>query len=197
MHPRTNSLGGTMNQPTPPMPEQPPILPPAPRKSRTNLIIVGSAAAVIAAIIGTGVIVVQAQDDDSKPAASSASSTPVEDAAPAAEEAEEPAEPTYGPLSADDFKMTLRTTDRQCFGSAGCNVTVEPKMEFTGNFMDIDPDAIYEITYEIRGGDSGPVIETAELMDETTLNYTPTSISTPSSSTKVTVEVTDVITQGA
>ncbi|MFH9812495.1 hypothetical protein ACH4NO_18105 [Streptomyces olivaceus] len=186
-----------MNQPTPPMPEQPPILPPAQRKSRTNLIIVGAAVAIIAAIIGTGVVVVQAQDD-SKPATTEASAPAEDVAAPAVEEADEPdPDPTFPPLSADDFTMTLRTTDRQCFGSAGCNVTVEPKLEFTGNFMDIDPDAIYEITYEIRGGDSGPVIETAELMDETTLNYTPTSISTPSSSTKVTVEVTDVITQGA
>ncbi|WP_416476986.1 hypothetical protein [Streptomyces sp. LKA04] len=187
-----------MNQPTPPMPGQPPTVPPAaPKKSRTNALIVGAAVAIIAAIIGTGVVVVQNQDDD-KPAATE-TSAPAEDVAtPAVEEAEEPeAEPTFPPLSADDFTMALRTTDRQCFGSAGCNVTVEPKLEFTGNFMDIDPDAIYEITYEIRGGDSGPVIETAELMDETTLNYTPTSISTPSSSTKVTVEVTDVITQGA
>lgn len=189
-----------MSQPTPPMPNQPPAAPPpAPKKPRTNAIIIGAAVAIIAAIIGTGVVVVQAQDDDSKPAASTNSSTPAEDVVePAVEEAEESeADPTFPPLSADDFTMTLRTTDRQCFGSAGCNVTVEPKLEFTGSLMDVDPDAVYEITYEIRGGDSGPVIETGELMDKTTLNYTPTSISTPSASTKITVEVTDVITQGA
>jgi hypothetical protein len=56
---------------------------------------------------------------------------------------------------------------------------------------------VYEITYEIHGDQSGPVIETAELTDQTRLNYTPSMISTPSASTKVTVEITDVSAQGA
>ncbi|MGW9058896.1 hypothetical protein [Streptomyces sp. NPDC055733] len=182
------------NSTPPPMPAFPPP-PPAPKKSRTNAIIIGAAVAVIAAIIGTGVVVVQNQDDDKPAATATASSTPAEEEVEPAVEESEP-EPTFPPLSADDFTMTLRTTDRQCFGSAGCHVTVEPKLEFTGNFMDIDPAAVYEITYEIRGGDSGPIIETAELSDETTLNFTPTFLSTPSSGTKVTVKVTDVVTQG-
>lgn len=181
---------------TPPMPGFPPPAPPAaPKKSRTNAVIIGAAAVVIAAIVATGIVVVQATNDDGKPAATASSSAPTEDvAAPAVEEEVDP-EPTYATLTADSFKMTLRTTERQCFGSAGCNVTVEPSLEYLG-IDDIDPDAVYAITYQIKGDESGPVIETAELSNSTSLNYTPTSISIPSSGTKVSVEITEVMAQG-
>lgn len=177
----------------PPMPD---YLPPSPpqRKPRTNLIIIGSAAAVIAAIVGTGVFVVNSRDGNADTAAT-ASGTPTGDAlAVTADEESEP-ERTYAELNADSFEIKLRTTDRQCFGSAGCNVTVEPGLTYVG-LDDIDPDAVYEITYEIRGDKSGPVIATAELSDETSLNYTPTLIQTVSSGTKVSVEITDVVSRG-
>ncbi|WP_108990432.1 hypothetical protein [Streptomyces coelicoflavus] len=187
-----------MSNTTPPMPDFPPPTPPAtPKKSRTNAIIIGAAAAVIAAIVGTGIVVVQAQDDDSKPAATAESSAPTE--APATTVAEEPEpelEPSYVEVDPDSFTIELRTTDRQCFGSAGCNMTVEPKLTFVGDSTDIDPDAVYEITYEIRGGDSGPVIETAELSDQTSLNFMPTMLSTASAGSKLSVKITDVVAQG-
>lgn len=187
-----------MNQPTPPpmpdLPPPPPSPPPAPKKSRTNAIIIGSAAAVIAAIVATGIVVVQATNEDSKPAATTAaSSTPSENAEPAVEVPDP--EPTYAEPAADDFAIDLRTIERQCFGSAGCNITVEPKLAYLG-LTDLDPDAVYEITYEIRGGDSGPVIETAQLSDETSLTYSQTLVSTPSSKTKLTVQITDVVSRG-
>ncbi|CAL9648961.1 hypothetical protein [Streptomyces sp. enrichment culture] len=182
-----------MSQPTPPMPNFPP--PSATKKSRTNAIIIGAAAAIIAAIVGTGGVVVQNQNDDSKPAATAETSQPAEDlAAPAVDETEEP-EPSYAELTPSDFEMKLRTTRRQCFGSAGCNVTVEPDLTYTGLTGDIDPDAVYDITYEIKGDESGPVIATAELSNETNLNYRPSLITTVSSSTKVSVKITDVMMQ--
>ncbi|WP_228044597.1 hypothetical protein [Streptomyces ferrugineus] len=174
------------------MPDTPPPSP-APKKSRTNVIIIGSAAAVIAAVVATGIMVVQAGNEDGKPAATVKSSAPAEDIATAA--AEEP-EPTYDEVDVDSFTIELRTTKRQCFGSAGCNVTVEPELTYLADSAAIDPDEAYEITYEIRGDDSGPVIETAELSDQTSLNYRPSFISTASSSTKVSVKITDVTTRG-
>lgn len=177
----------------PPMPDFPPP-PPAPKKSRTNAVIIGSAAAVIAAVVATGIVVVQSGNDDSKPAATAtASSAPDEDVEPAVEEPD--LEPTYAELTADDFAVELRTTERQCFGSAGCNLTVEPDLSYVG-IEDIDPDAVYEITYEIRGDRSGPVIATAELSDEASLNFTQSLISTVSSGTKVSVKITDVTSRG-
>ncbi|MBY8845588.1 hypothetical protein [Streptomyces sp. SP2-10] len=179
--------------PTPPLPNFPPPSPPALKKSRTNLVIIGSAAAVIAAVVATGVAVVQSShDNDSKPAVAVKSSAPAEDVAAAAEEPE----PTYAEITANNFSITLRTTKRQCFGSAGCNMTVEPTLSYLGDSTSIDPDAVYEITYEIHGDESGPVIETAELSDQTSLNYRPSLLSTASASTKVSVEITDVTTQG-
>jgi hypothetical protein len=187
-----------MSSATPP-PDFPPAVPPLPQvppqKSHTNLVIIGSAVAVIAAIITTGIVVVQATGDDSEPATTAASSVPVEDdVTPAADEPSP--ERTYPGLTPTDFAMELRTTERQCFGSAGCNVTVEPVLSYVGEWNGVDPDAVYSITYEIRGDQSGPVIETAELSDETTLNYTKTSISTASASKKVSVKITDVVMQG-
>jgi hypothetical protein len=179
------------------MPDVPPPSPPtpAPKKNRTNAIIIGSAAAVIATIITTGIVVVQSIGSDSKPKAAVESSAPADDDGVTTAADEPEPEPTYAEVDADSFSIKLRTTERQCFGSAGCNVTVEPSLTYEG-LEDLDPDAVYEITYEIRGDESGPVIETAELSDETTLSYQPTMISTVSSGTKVSVKITDVSVRG-
>jgi hypothetical protein len=90
-----------------------------------------------------------------------------------------------------DFALTLKTTERQCFGSAGCNVTVEPNLMYA-NATPLDPDKTISITYEVHGDESGPVVQTMELSNQDQLHYTPVSISTASSGTKVTAVITDV-----
>ncbi|MEW1646114.1 hypothetical protein [Streptomyces sp. NPDC091219] len=184
----------------PSIPPMPPSMPPPPaRRPRTNLVVIGSAVAVIAAIVVTGTVVVQSRTGDGKPAATdtaTATAGPTardEDNAPA--DQPDP-EPTYSEVDADSFTIGLRTTARHCFGSAGCNVTVEPDLTFLGDTADVDPDAVYDITYEIHGDESGPVIETAELSERTSLNYTPSVISTASAGTEVSAEITDVSVQG-
>ncbi|MEU1543994.1 hypothetical protein ABZ461_39140 [Actinacidiphila glaucinigra] len=57
-------------------------------------------------------------------------------------------------------------------------MTVEPRLTYLGESTAIDPDATYSITYEIRGDESGPVIDTAELSDHTSLNSAPSVIQT-------------------
>ncbi|CAM5607719.1 MULTISPECIES: hypothetical protein [Streptomyces] len=178
----------------PPMPAAPPPVPPA-RKQPRNWVVIGSAAAVIAAVIGTGVYVVNAEEDDSKPASVSKSSSPDDDTVTAAADAPDP-EPTYTEVDADSFTIKLRTTEKQCFGSAGCNVTVEPELIYLGVSGDINPDAVYDITYEIRGDESGTVIETAELSNQTSLNYSETAISTASRGATVSVKITGVTERG-
>ncbi|MER5409353.1 hypothetical protein [Streptomyces sp. NPDC002769] len=88
------------------------------------------------------------------------------------------------PLDTDSFSVKLRTTKRQRFGLAVCNVTVEPNLTLRVGTEDVDPDA----TYEISGDGSDPVIETAELTTQTSLNYKPSMINTASASTKVSIE---------
>ena len=183
--------------PMPPMPPVPPVPPndpsPPAKKPRTNLVILGSAVAVIAAVVATGVVVVQSRPDGSKPTASAKPNTQDEGAVTA----EEPdPDPSYSEVDADSFAIGLKTTARHCFGSAGCNVTVEPDLTYLGDSEGIDPDAVYEITYEIQGDESSPVIETAELSHETSLNYTPSVLSTASAGTEVSAEITDVSVQG-
>ncbi|MER6075856.1 hypothetical protein ABT187_45335 [Streptomyces sp. NPDC001817] len=184
-----------MSNTTPP-PEFPPPIPSEPptpaKKSRTNLVIIGAAVAVVAAVVATGVVVVQSRDDCNKPASVAKSCAPT--VASAATEASTPT-PTHDEVTADSFTIKLKTTSRQCFGSAGCNLTVEPNLTYQGDSGSIDPNAVYEITYEIHGDESGPVIATAELSDRTSLNYTPSSISTASASTTVSVKITDVTKQ--
>lgn len=182
-------MGEGAHEPTLPgfPPPAPPPAPPAPRKSRTNAVIIGAAAAVIVTVVTTGVVVVQATDDDNRPATTTtASSMPKDTAEPAVEEPEP--EPTYAELDASDFTIEPRTTRRECFGSAGCNLTVEPELSYTG-IDGIDPDAVYEIS----GDEDGPVVETAELSDQTTSNLTQSPVSTASASTEVSAEVTDVV----
>ncbi|MFF3963042.1 hypothetical protein ACFYZI_15880 [Streptomyces griseorubiginosus] len=168
-----------------PWPIEPPPLPP--KQRRTNAVIIGSAAAVIAAIVTTGIVVGATKgstDDDGKPSSTAAASSVTND--------DPDPESTYPQVDADSFSIDLRTTQRQCFGSAGCNVTVEPELTYLGSSSDLDPDAVYEITYEIHGDESGPVIQTAELSDQTSLSYRPSLISTATASTELSVEITDV-----
>ncbi|MEJ8660993.1 MULTISPECIES: hypothetical protein [Streptomyces] len=99
--------------------------------------------------------------------------------------------PAYADPSPSDFTMKLRIKRKHCFGSAGCNVDVEPDLSYEG-ILPIDPDKTYEITYRINGDESGPVIETVSLTNGTSMEYYPSSLSTASSGTKITSKVTDV-----
>ncbi|MER7923643.1 hypothetical protein ABTY96_10995 [Streptomyces sp. NPDC096057] len=176
----------------PPIPPMPPNNPRPPvRNPRTTLVVIGSAVAVIAAIVVTGAVVVQSRTGDGEPAVTAGPAAHDEDNVPA----DQP-EPTYSEVAADSFTIGLKTTARHCFGSAGCNVTVEPELTFLGDTASVDPDAVYDITYEIHGDESGPVIETAELSDRTSLNYTSSVISTAAAGTEVSAEITDVTVQG-
>ncbi|MEU3842904.1 hypothetical protein AB0E88_23060 [Streptomyces sp. NPDC028635] len=178
----------------PEVPPMPPVSPTPPRTARRRNV----AAAIVGALAiagvssGTTAWLLSGSDKDaadSKPvAATSAPARPAD--APA--EAAEATTGTYNdaPTPAD-FALTLRTTDQQCFGSAGCNITVEPKLSYT-SLTSLDPEKTYSITYEIHGDESGPIIETMDLTDQDQLSYQPISLSTSSRSTKVTAEITDV-----
>lgn len=55
--------------------------------------------------------------------------------------------PEPAPLPAD-FQLTIKTLDKQCFGSAGCNVTYRVLAGWT---KVLDPARTYEVTYQVRG----------------------------------------------
>lgn len=173
----------------PPMPTEQPKTQSGGRKQ----FLLGLATGVVTtALVATGIgLALNGSDSDRKPSASS--SSPAASASGAAEEAaaEETAEEYNTAPSATDFTLKLKTTSKHCFGSAGCNVTVEPDLTYE-SLTPLDPSAAISITYVIHGDESGPVTETMELTGQTNLRYQPTSISTPGGGTKVTVEITDV-----
>ncbi|MGA5424938.1 hypothetical protein [Streptomyces lavendulocolor] len=118
------------------------------------------------------------------------STTPVE-AAATHEDPNAPRE-TYNVVpTPEDFSVTLKTTSKQCFGSAGCNVTVEPKVSYGGG-LPLDPGKSYAITYEVRGSEDGAIVQTMKLTNQTSISYHPISLSTSTSEANLTVEVSDV-----
>lgn len=171
------------------IPDYPPFgpdpVPPPPRKSRL-VNIVGAIA--VAAALGLGFLIGSVDGDD-KPAAKNSHSTtaPVEPLL-----GQEPG-PTYKEFTADDFLLELKTTSKKCYGyGVGCNVTVEPELSFLWNSDDIDPDAFYDITYEITGDENGTVTETLTLSDQDDISYSKSFLSTASSGTEIEVEIISV-----
>lgn len=65
----------------------------------------------------------------------------------------------------EECSLDLKTKSRQCFGSAGCNVTLEPNLSYLGP-LPLDPDKTYSITYEVRGSEDGAIIQTMELTNQ-------------------------------
>ena len=196
-----------MSSPTGPSAPQPypgpsgpaPYAPQPPKKKRTGLIILlvivglvglllfGSCVAVLASSLGepSGTTVKEAE-----PEASAAASDE-----PAEKPTEEPSATTYTPKKTD-WVLKIKTTDKQCFGSAGCNVSVRVTPLYAGPGSaetDLPDEGIVEITYKLTGDESGPITgtlvvdcadQTAESSDE--------SLSTRRSSTKVKATVTDI-----
>lgn len=102
----------------------------------------------------------------------------------------EPAVSGGAALAPRNIKLAVRTRSKKCFGSAGCLVEVQVEPSYVGN-QDVTSGS-WEITYELRGGEDGPVIETMELVDGTWSFPSEQNLDTPSSGTVITAVVTAV-----
>ncbi|SEC34309.1 hypothetical protein SAMN04489727_3414 [Amycolatopsis tolypomycina] len=87
-------------------------------------------------------------------------------------------EPALPEPTPKDYSVELAIQSKQCFGSAGCNVVVEPKLNFLGAST-----LLWEcdITYSISGDTSGELIETAYAQGGTAYRVDRTSMSTKTS----------------
>jgi hypothetical protein len=92
-----------------------------------------------------------------------------------------------------DFALTTKITDKQCFGSAGCNISLEVKMAYGG--QDLSAGDTWLITYEITGDESGPIVGSIEVKGDT-YEVNRESLSTKNSKTKIDIKVTDVEKRG-
>jgi len=89
-----------------------------------------------------------------------------------------------------DFSLDLKITSKQCFGSAGCNLQWKVGLNLVGSVELRDSDT-WSITYEVRGVEDGPQIETLTVTGDQVESW-PGFGSTRTKSTKVTAAITRV-----
>lgn len=111
------------------------------------------AVALIALGCGSGA----ADDPDAKKVEQAAGASTAATTEAAADEAAPTTAAAEQPLKASDIELTIKITKKQCFGSAGCNVTyhIVAATAFTP-----DSDKEYSVTYEVSGVEDGPQINT-------------------------------------
>lgn len=174
-------------------PVWPPQQLPAPgKKSRLPLILAAIAVLVIVivAAVVTTLAVAGGSRNDAAPqtaAPAAAGAIPVEGCGSFCDDPT-PA-PAAGPLlTKADVELSTKTTEKHCFGSAGCNLTLKVLAGWT---QTLSADETWEVTYEIRGVEDGPLVGTFEITGD---KYESNSeiVSTTSSKSKVTIKVTEV-----
>jgi hypothetical protein len=112
--------------------------------------------------------------------------------APTTEAIAAPPEPAYTPYKPkpSDFELSAKITDKECFGSAGCNVTFRVDVAYNG-IQTLDDDATWLVVYEIYGVEDAPQVGNFELTG-TKISGTEETMSTASSKKKITLKVTSV-----
>ncbi|TNC22123.1 hypothetical protein [Amycolatopsis alkalitolerans] len=105
-----------------------------------------------------------------------------------------PTTSTYSPppIRKDDFTVELKVTSKQCFGTAGCNVVVEPMLNYKYGADRMTSYGTCDVTYSISGDESGEVIGTAYGDGGTRFRVSNSILSTNSSRVQPKATVTDV-----
>jgi hypothetical protein len=98
--------------------------------------------------------------------------------------------PTYATPVASDFKLAIKVLKKECFGSAGCNLTYRILVTYSG--AELDPTLTYEVVYEVRGGEDGPVTNTLTVTGDTSSVDEEEFVSTKNRSTKLTAIAAEV-----
>lgn len=94
--------------------------------------------------------------------------------------------------NAQDWKITVKIKKKECFGSAGCNVTYRISPEYVGT-APLPQTGTIEVTYVVKGGDSD-VINTFEVdpADQRARFDSEEFVQVPSQSSKLTAKATEV-----
>lgn len=91
-----------------------------------------------------------------------------------------------------DWKVTLKVTSKQCFGSAGCNVEANPLLRYVGTAPH-PTDGRVTVTFVISGDTSGPITQTTEAdLSSGDQPITPVFLSTSGQAVKPKAKVTEV-----
>ena len=90
-----------------------------------------------------------------------------------------------------DYAVNLVVTRKACFGSAGCNVTVEGELSIVGPAALTYDDSV-SITYQIDGGEDGPLIETIDVDSQGMYSKRTSSFTVPNGDVVPTATITAV-----
>ncbi len=161
--------------------------PPAPeQKSRTLPWLLAILGVSVLAVVGLITALAVAPDAPSVGAATTIQpDTAPAGAAPVTAEAPQAVRtPAIG-----DFELTAKVTNKQCFGSAGCNVEFEPSLAYGG--PPLDEDVTWRLIYEARGVEDGPLVGTIEVTGE---DYRTDAefVGTRSTKSKITLKVVSI-----
>lgn len=121
------------------------------------------------------------KEDGVRPLAS-VSPSPVTAKAPA------PIPPSEYQPRPEDFTLAIKVLDKQCFGSAGCNI--QYRVDFAEIDSRVPDDASFEVTYVVKGGEDEAVGTIA--VDGGQYSAPEDIASTKSAAKKLTVTVTSV-----
>jgi hypothetical protein len=102
-------------------------------------------------------------------------------------------EPTFQDPTLSDIELSLKTTEKQCFGSAGCNVGVRIQVSMSDSAQaSLDPSGQWDVTYQITGDESGPIIGTFSIYGDGQYDVSEEFLSTRSSNTPITIKATSI-----
>jgi hypothetical protein len=185
-----------MSTPTQPQPPQwgqpgyappagpPPLGPPAKRSRKRWLLILAS---IPVAFIVLGLIAAILAPADPVTAPSATRAATVATQPPTTEAPID--EPMFATPKPRDFKLTVKVLEKANFGSAGSNITYRIVADWSGTY---DPDKTYEATYEVRGGEDGPAVNTFTVTGDEYQVEKEEFISTGTVGQKLTARVTSV-----
>jgi hypothetical protein len=162
----------------------PPLAPPAKRSRKRWILILASIPAALI-VLGLVAAILAPADPATAPtatrAATAATPPPTTDA-PAAE-------PTFAIPKPRDFTLTVKVLRKENFGSAGSLIDYRIVANWEPTY---DPDKTYEVTYEVRGGEDGPKVNTMTVTGDEYQRETEESISTSSVGQKLTARVISI-----
>ena len=101
--------------------------------------------------------------------------------------------PTVIVPSLNDFMIDLLVLEKQCFGSAGCLVTVRPRLSYDGPA--IPPSTSYILVFEVAGDESGVVTCNLTIMGEE-YSFNEIHLSTPRDNTVLVVTLVTLLPEG-
>jgi hypothetical protein len=172
-------------------------LPEPPKKNTGVSLLKTVGIPLVTFLVGIGIgVAVAPKDEGTSAAVPSASATqpptqtPSPTLSPTPSPTPEPEAVSYR-LERSRIHPTLKVTERQCFGSAGCLITVELRLAID-DASSLPRDGTWDVTYAISGDESGSIIGTFQLFGNGKYEVNEELISTASENIQPRVRVVSV-----